>query len=49
MHYPAGPEGFLSLELQIPGRPGEIFLFWLVKAWEQRGGPIWETHELVDL
>lgn len=33
-HYPAAAEWFLSLDLQMLGRPGEIFLFWLDKAWE---------------
>lgn len=50
MHYPAAAEGLLPPDLQLLGRPGELLLFCqLDKAWEQRGGPTWETQRLVAL
>lgn len=49
MHSPAAAEGLLLLDLQLPGRPGHLFLFLLDKVWEQRGGPTWETQRSVAL
>jgi len=44
MHYPAAAEWLLPLDLQLLGRPEELLLFLTDKAWEQRGGPAWETQ-----
>lgn len=49
VHYPVAAEGLLSLDLQLLGKLGELLLFLLDQAWEQRGGPTLETQRSVAL